>query len=31
MRVRLEKTDSQCTYNITLKHVHETIVAVEKQ
>jgi hypothetical protein len=23
--------DRQCTYNVTLRRVHETIVAVEKQ
>jgi hypothetical protein len=23
--------DRQCTYNVTLRHVRETIVAVEKQ
>jgi hypothetical protein len=25
------KQDKQCTYNVTLRRVHETIVAVEKQ
>jgi hypothetical protein len=25
------KQDRQCTYNVTLERVHETIVAVEKQ
>ena len=28
---RKKKKDSQCTYNVTLKRVYETIVAVEKQ
>ena len=23
--------DKQCTYNVTLRHIHETIVAVEKK
>jgi hypothetical protein len=26
-----EKQDRQCTYNVTLRRVHETIVVVEKQ
>ena len=26
-----EKQDSQCTYIVTLRRVHETIVTVEKQ
>jgi len=25
------KQDRQCTYNVTVRHVHATIVAVEKQ
>jgi hypothetical protein len=25
------KQDRQCTYNLTFRHVHETIVAVKKQ
>jgi hypothetical protein len=26
-----EKQDRQCRYNVTVRRVHETIVAVEKQ
>jgi hypothetical protein len=29
--VMMYKQDRQCTYSITLKRVHETIVAVEKR
>ena len=28
---RGKKRDTQCTYNVTLRRVHETIVAVEKE
>jgi hypothetical protein len=34
LRVRFVKyyyEDKQCTYNVTLRRIHETIVAVEKQ
>jgi hypothetical protein len=26
-----KQNDRQCTYNVTLRHFHETIVTVEKQ
>ena len=28
---KYNKTDRQCTYNVPLRSIHETIVAVEKQ
>jgi hypothetical protein len=31
IREHQERQDRQCTYNETLKRVHETIIAVEKQ
>ena len=30
-KISQNEQDRQCTYNVTLRRVHETIVAVEKQ
>ena len=29
--ITIEKQDRQCTYKVTMRHVHVTIVVVEKQ